>query len=92
MTTGKQVRLVRTDNLDIQVADDGIKHLHGHFADPSAPFVLTINGVDMPIDLTVLCRLHGSIETYLHDIGYDAFSLEPIKRYIVQSSYRIDNK
>ncbi len=87
MDTGKQVRLLRTQDIDVRITDDG-KRFDGRIADPNRMFTLTLNGFDMPIDLAALYTLQASINTYLCFAGYDETSLMPIDRYFTQTQIR----
>lgn len=87
MDNGKQIRLFRTEYMDVRITDDG-KRFDGRIADPNRMFTLTLNGFDMPIDLATLYSLQVSIRAYLFFAGYDETSLMPIDRYFAQTQIR----
>lgn len=88
--TGKQVQILRTDELDIRLASDGKTHMmpnQDYFPDPDAPFRLTVNNISTDIDIDQLMTMRKSIDLYLESIGYKPYQLEMTYRYLIHPEF-----
>lgn len=88
--TGKQVQILRTDELDIRLASDGKTHMLPNqdlFPAPDAPFRLTVNNVTVDISLDQVMTMRKSIDLYLESIGYKPYQLDMTYKYVIHPEY-----